>query len=40
MPDTRPKKGVGGGGGGIGTGKNPDEWTLGNLKFKISSWVT
>ena len=37
MPDTRPKKGVGGGGGGgvrgIGTGKNPDEWTWGNLKF-------
>ena len=33
MPDTRPKKGVWGGGGGIGTGKNPDEWTLGNLKF-------
>ena len=32
MPDTRPKKGVGGGGG-IGTGKNPDEWTWGNLKF-------
>ena len=33
MPDTRPKKRVVGGGGEIGTGKNPDEWTWGKLKF-------